>query len=40
MLAGYNNHDVISGLLGRGQLETVLKHFIEPGPIDRSIRRL
>jgi len=40
MLGDYANHDVISGLLGRGELEAVLKRFIEPGPIDASIRRI
>jgi pimeloyl-ACP methyl ester carboxylesterase len=40
MLAGYGYHDVISGLLGRGMFEDVLKRFIDPGPIDKSIRRV
>lgn len=39
-LIGYRNHDVISGLLGRGLFETVLRRFIDPGPIEKSIRRI
>src|SRR5262249_61929109 len=39
-LAGYDNHDVISGLLARGLFEDELKRFIHPGPIERSIRRI
>jgi pimeloyl-ACP methyl ester carboxylesterase len=39
-LAGYGNHDVISGLLGRGEFEAVLKRFMDPGPLDTAIRRI
>jgi hypothetical protein len=39
-LAGYAYHDVISGLLGRGMFEDVLRRFIDPGPIEKSIRRV
>ncbi len=39
-LAGYREHDVISGLLASGRFDAVLKRFIEPGPIDKSIRRI
>ena len=39
-LAGYAYHDVISGLLGRGMFEDVLRRFIDPGPIEKSIKRI
>jgi hypothetical protein len=39
-LGGYRNHDVIAGLLGRGIFEDVLRRFIDPGPIEQSIRRI
>jgi len=34
------NHDVIAGLLGRGLFETVLQHFLDPGPIAEPVRRI
>jgi pimeloyl-ACP methyl ester carboxylesterase len=40
LLGSYVDHDVIAGLLGRGQLDAVLKRFVEPGPIDKPIRRI
>ena len=40
MLGGYMNHDVIAGLLGRGLFETVLQHFLDPGPIAEPVRRI
>ena len=40
LLGSHVDHDVIAGLLGRGQLDAVLKRFVEPGPIDKPIRRI
>jgi hypothetical protein len=40
ILAGHSHHDCISGLLGRGLFEPVLRRFIHPGPIDTAIRRI
>lgn len=40
ILAGHSYHDVISGLLARDQFDAVLKRFLEPGPADKSIRRI
>jgi pimeloyl-ACP methyl ester carboxylesterase len=40
VLDGYVNHDVISGLLGRGLFEPVLHRFIEPGPVRVPLRHI
>jgi pimeloyl-ACP methyl ester carboxylesterase len=40
LLRNYPAHDVISGLLGNGQFESVLQRFIKPGPIDKKITHL